>query len=124
MSENVVWAQAAVAGSTQWLTMLKGVGAASVMITRQAARLGLLTIQERRREGQKNLPNIVRVISREWLQWLRLGARPMAKSPASGGSRRDKQIGGKNIPPTANRLEKEGAPSAQRAADKEGHATL
>ena len=47
-----VWAQAAVAGSTQWLTMLKGVGAASVMITRQAARLGLLTIQERRREGQ------------------------------------------------------------------------
>jgi len=27
---------------------------------RQAARLGLLTIQERRREGQKNLPNIVR----------------------------------------------------------------
>src|SRR5215207_236354 len=74
---------------------------------RQAARLGLLTIQERRREGQKTLPNIVRVISREWLQWLRLGARPIAKSPASGGSRRDKQIGGKNIPPTANRLEKE-----------------
>src|SRR5215204_5784968 len=31
---------------------------------RQAARLGLLTIQERRREGQKNLPNILRVISR------------------------------------------------------------
>ena len=27
---------------------------------RQAARLGLLTIQERRREGQKNLPNVVR----------------------------------------------------------------
>ena len=89
---------------------------------RQAARLGLLTIQERRRKGQKNLPNIVRVISREWLQWLRRGARPMAKSPASGGSRRDKQIGGKNIPPTANRLEKEGAPSAQRAVRKEGHA--
>ena len=33
----------------------------SNLITRQAARLGLLTIQERRREGQKTLPNIVRV---------------------------------------------------------------
>src|SRR3954469_9472457 len=89
---------------------------------RQAARLGLLTIQERRREGQKNLPNIVRVISREWLAWLRLGARRMATSPASGGTPRDMHIGGKNFPPTANRLEKEGAPPAQRAVRKEGHA--
>jgi hypothetical protein len=66
---------------------------------RLAARLGLLTIQERRREGQKNLPNIVRVISREWLQWLR--------------------IGGKKMHPTANRQEKEGAASPQRAARME-----
>lgn len=68
---------------------------------RQAARLGLLTIQERRREGQKNLPNIVRVISREWLQWLR--------------------IGGKKMHPTANKLEKERKGAAyrpQRAADE------
>jgi len=42
---------------------------------RQAARLGLLTVQERRREGQKNLPNVIRVVSREWLQWLRIGYR-------------------------------------------------
>ena len=80
---------------------------------RQAARLGLLTIQERRREGQKNLPNIVRVISREWLAWLRLGARRMAASPASGGTPRAMHTGCRNIHPTANRLEKEGAPSAQ-----------
>ena len=79
---------------------------------REAARLGLLTIQERRREGQKNLPNIIRVVSREWLAWLRLGARPRAASPASG------DIGCKKIRPTANRLEKEGAPSAQRATDE------
>src|SRR5829696_6627146 len=38
---------------------------------RLAARLGLVTVQERRREGQKNLPNVIRVVSREWLQWLR-----------------------------------------------------
>src|SRR5215208_2801706 len=36
---------------------------------RQAAALGLLTVQERRREGQKNLPNVLRVVSREWLSW-------------------------------------------------------
>ena len=44
---------------------------------REAAQLGLVTIQERRREGQKNLPNVVRVISREWLAWLRIGCKKM-----------------------------------------------
>ena len=42
---------------------------------REAAGLGLITVQERRREGQVNLPNIVRVVSREWLQWLRIGCK-------------------------------------------------
>ena len=37
---------------------------------RQAARLGLLTVEERRREGRRNLPNVIRVVSREWLIWL------------------------------------------------------
>src|SRR3954471_11609800 len=42
---------------------------------RQAARLGLVTVQERRRQGQVNLPNVVRVVSREWLAWLRIGCK-------------------------------------------------
>src|SRR3954470_23729804 len=42
---------------------------------REAAALGLITVQERRREGQVNLPNVVRVVSREWLQWLRIGCK-------------------------------------------------
>src|SRR4051795_7182989 len=37
---------------------------------REAARLGLVTIEERRREGRRNLPNVVRIVSREWLAWL------------------------------------------------------
>src|SRR3712207_2877968 len=47
---------------------------------RQAAKLGLLTVQERRREGQRNLANVIRVISREWLTWLAkaIGARKIA----------------------------------------------
>src|SRR4051812_49485568 len=33
---------------------------------RTAARLGLVTVEERRREGRRNLSNVVRVVSREW----------------------------------------------------------
>jgi hypothetical protein len=40
---------------------------------RVAATLGLLTVQERRREGQKNLPNVVRIVSREWQLWIKRG---------------------------------------------------
>ncbi len=53
---------------------------------RQAARLGLLTVEERRREGRRNLPNVLRVVSREWLTWLQ------------------KAIGVKKIAPTARDL--------------------
>lgn len=41
-----------------------------------AANLGLLTVQERRRLGRKNLPNLVRIISREWLAWIKRGPKP------------------------------------------------
>jgi hypothetical protein len=40
---------------------------------RLAAGDGLLTIEERRHEGQKNSPNLVRIISREWQAWIRRG---------------------------------------------------
>ena len=39
-------------------------------LKREAARQGLLTIQERRREGRRNDFNIVRIISAEWLGWI------------------------------------------------------
>lgn len=54
---------------------------------------GLLTIQERRHQGRKSDPNVVRIISREWLQWLRRGGRSVA--PALLGS-----IGCKSVRPT------------------------
>lgn len=46
---------------------------------RQAAREGLLTIEERRRDKRPNLANVVRVVSREWTSWIARGGR--AKSP-------------------------------------------
>jgi hypothetical protein len=54
---------------------------------------GLLLVQERRREGQKNDPNVIRVLSREWQAWLQRGRRSTA--PAGAGS-----IGCKTLRPT------------------------
>jgi hypothetical protein len=40
---------------------------------RMAARLGHVTIEERRRHKAPNRPNVVRIISREWLAWIKRG---------------------------------------------------
>lgn len=49
---------------------------------------GLLTVEERRREGAKNLTNVVRLLSREWLAWLRRGSRkPPALMPLGKAAR-------------------------------------
>src|SRR3954451_13955174 len=67
---------------------------------REAARLGLLTIEERRREGRRNLPNVVRIISKEWTTWLARGGR--SSRPAA-----EPLIGCKKIRPTDIRDKKE-----------------
>src|SRR5215207_6339307 len=67
---------------------------------REAARLGLLTIEERRREGRRNLPNIVRIVSKEWTSWLTRGgrsSRPKAEAP----------IGCKKMLPTGSQDKKD-----------------
>src|SRR3712207_9038579 len=48
---------------------------------RQAVRLGLVTVEERRRPGQRSLPNVIRIISREWRAWMERGPR----QPDEGG---------------------------------------
>lgn len=57
---------------------------------RQAAREGLLTIEERRRDKRPNLPNVVRIISREWKSWIERAARSKSRPSASeaGGSKK------------------------------------
>jgi hypothetical protein len=60
---------------------------------REAARLGLLTVEERRREGRRNLPNIVRIVSKEWTSWLARGGRSSRPSA-------EPLIGCKKIRPT------------------------
>src|SRR4051812_13387107 len=67
---------------------------------REAARLGLLTIEERRREGRRNLPNVIRIVSKEWTTWLARGGRstrPTAEPQA------EPLIGCKKLRPTDSR---------------------
>ena len=48
-----------------------GVGRTTVQnAIRQAAKLGLVAVQERRRPGARSLPNVIRIISAEWRSWL------------------------------------------------------
>ncbi|MBB4262660.1 hypothetical protein GGD64_006722 [Bradyrhizobium sp. CIR3A] len=39
----------------------------------EARRLGLIRVTERPRPGRKNLTNIVQIVSREWLTWIKRG---------------------------------------------------
>ncbi len=55
---------------------------------RTAAREGLLTIEERRRDKRPNLANVVRVVSREWKTWIERGPKRKAQGrpgAAEGG---------------------------------------
>lgn len=47
---------------------------------RRAAREGLITIEERRRDKRPNLSNVVRIISREWKLWIDRGRR-LSRTP-------------------------------------------
>lgn len=42
---------------------------------RHARTLGFITVEERRRPGWRSLSNVVRVVSKEWVAWMRLGHR-------------------------------------------------
>src|SRR5215207_6282061 len=67
---------------------------------RTAARLGLLTVEEGRREGRRNLSNVIRIVSREWLAWLARGPKsigvrkviPTAKIDKTGPSRTSEAV--------------------------------
>ena len=63
---------------------------------REAARLGLLTVEERRREGRRNLPNVIRIVAKEWISWLARGGRSSRPSAAP-------LVGCKKLHPTDTR---------------------
>src|SRR3954451_23091551 len=62
------------------IAALAGVSETTVRNALRAARgLGLLTIEGRRLTAWRNASNVVRIVSREWLGWLRL------RAPKGGG---------------------------------------
>jgi hypothetical protein len=67
---------------------------------REAARLGLLTVEERRREGRRSLPNVIRIVSKEWTSWLARGGR-------SGHPQAEPLIGCKKMRPTDSSYKKQ-----------------
>jgi hypothetical protein len=54
---------------------------------REARRLNLVTVQERRRRGQKSLTNLVRIVSPEWTDWIRIGGKKLT-TPDKGQKER------------------------------------
>src|SRR5215210_3425470 len=73
---------------------------------REAARRGLLTVQERRREGRRNLPNVVRIVAKEWTSWLARGGR--SSHPTA-----EPLIGVKKIAPTDSSYKNQRTPLAE-----------
>jgi len=65
---------------------LAGVCRSSVQAAiHEARRLGLIRVTERPQPGRKNLTNVITVISKEWLAWIKRG--PAAHRPARIGSK-------------------------------------
>lgn len=50
---------------------------------RYAAREGLVTIEERRRDKRPNLSNVVRIVSREWTAWIERGRKQKTRTFSS-----------------------------------------
>ncbi|KAB1068729.1 hypothetical protein F6X53_31405 [Methylobacterium soli] len=89
---------------------------------------GLLTIQERRHQGRRSDPNLLRIISREWQAWMR---RARGNQPKGGGCKSlhptDKgvltpgttspAVPSKKLPERQGRLEDNGSSQPARVAE-------
>lgn len=72
---------------------------------RAARRLGILTVEERRRQGQRNDTNVIRVTDAAWTAWI-----------ARGG--KAKPIGVRNLPPTVKEIQENDTRHGQRNPKK------
>ncbi len=71
------------------LAAVAGVGITTVRnALRHAKRLGLVTVEGRKRTAWMNYPNLVRIVSPEWASWLRLHGFRTAKPTPTEDSRK------------------------------------
>lgn len=88
--------------ANEHLAAVAGVSRSTVRGTlRRARALGLLTIEERRRSDT----NVIRIVSREWLAWMRLAR----QSPSEGG-------GVKSVSPTNTQVRGQGKTRTTKAS--------
>ena len=74
---------------------------------REARRLGLVTVEERRVAAFRNDTNVVRIVSREWLAWLQLARRgDIPKTGATGRHPAREGGGDKTSPSTTTAIPK------------------
>ena len=73
---------------------------------REARLLGLILVRERRIPGRRSLTNIVTVISRDWLGWLRLRAGTGGKSLPATDTRVYSPDGNAAVEPTLRHTER------------------
>jgi hypothetical protein len=78
---------------------------------REAARLGLLICNERRRRGQKSLTNLLRIVSNEWLTWIRIGGKKT--KPTDNMLKQDEKPAIAGQPQRGNRGERAVRPNNQ-----------
>lgn len=79
------------------IAALAGVGRSTTRnAIREAVRLGLLTVEERRLSGWRNDTNVVRIISAEWTAWLRLARKRKEKREAVAPA--SPKVGGVKLP--------------------------
>ncbi|WP_153005482.1 hypothetical protein [Aureimonas ureilytica] len=77
---------------------------------RLAGRLGLILIERRPQKGRKNLPNLVSIVSAEWLVWIEkekrsgssIGVKPLSPTNSSISRREERRLG-KRFAPFAGR---------------------
>jgi hypothetical protein len=83
---------------------------------REARKLGLVTVEERRVTGFRNETNVVRIVSPEWQAWMRL-ARRETRIPVEGGGCKSPQGTPTSSQNLANRSASEPSKSCRRTAN-------
>jgi hypothetical protein len=83
--------------------------------TIRLARLELLEVTARPQKGRPNLTNIIRIISRDWLAWIKTGGR-VQKNPAPIGKTAEKRETPRNSGVSAEKR------LAEKRRDGEGEA--
>jgi hypothetical protein len=58
---------------------------------KEASRQGMVTVEERRVPYRKNLPNVVRVVSAEWLMWIKRSSGCQKRKPTESKGFQEKR---------------------------------